>query len=110
MVIGVTVQEAAISAMMNARESHMRCALSTRAGVMVGSRPPKPPTFFPALLPGSPRALPPWPSHGARGAREDLDQPTHNSEQHDRSTHRQRRLTVPNRLTTFGLFSTASVW
>lgn len=40
MVIGVTPQEAAISAIVNFRESYIRCALSTRPGVILGLRPP----------------------------------------------------------------------
>ena len=57
MVMGVTAQEAAISAMVNWRLSYMRCALLIRAGVIFGLRPPVRPRARAAARPATVRSV-----------------------------------------------------
>src|SRR5664279_6247137 len=52
MVIGVTPQEVAISAMVNWRASYIRWALSMRLAVILGLRPPLRPRLRAAMRPG----------------------------------------------------------
>lgn len=55
--MGVTLQEVAISAMVNWRLSYMRCALPIRAGVIFGLRPPVRPRARAAARPARVRSL-----------------------------------------------------
>ena len=54
--MGVTPHEAATSAMVNCRESYIRCALSIKAGVIVGLRPPVRPRARAAAKPATVRS------------------------------------------------------